>query len=235
MVRVATDQPATLPLSARLLFGVGLLLSAITASNYTQAVVTLLIATLTTMALNQLALLWRALRYLRWLLLPVIVLHLTFTPGMLLAPDLPWSPTQEGANAAMWQSLRLINWFLSGWLLAYLLSHQEWQQLFAHLPKVGQSWSALLIALPPMVQRCQQSLTEICWRWRLERGGWRDIPPLATAMVVMVLAQGSAQAEAHWLTNRRATLPHPTSPPPPFAWLPMVLVGAGWATLWSIW
>jgi len=235
MVRVAANQPAALPLSARLLFGGGLLLSAITASNYHQAMVTLLIATITTVALNQLALLWRALRYLRWLLLPMIMLHLAFTPGMLLAPDLPWSPTQEGVDAAMWQSLRLINWFLAGWLLVYLLSHHEWQQLFARLPKVGRHWSALLIALPPMVQRCQQRLTEMRWRWKLERGRWRDIPPLAAAMVVMVLAQGSAQAEAHWLTNSRAALPQPSTPLPPIAWLAIALIGAGWATLWSIW
>jgi len=204
-----------------------------------QALLTLLIAITTTLQLKRPSLLWRALHYLRWLLLPVIMLHLLFTPGMLLIPSLPWSPTHEGANAALWQSLRLINWFLSGWLLAYLLSHQEWQQLFIRTPKVGRHWADLLMALPPMLQRCRASLMQIRWRWRLEQGRWRDIPALAAAIVVMVLAQGDRQAEAHWLagTNRSANSQQITALPchSPHTWMQTALVGAGWATVWTLW
>jgi len=225
---------------ARLLFGFSLLLSAIFVSGYTHALITLLIATMTMVVLKQPSLLWRAFRYLRWLLLPVILLHLVFSPGMLLAPSLPWSPSREGVDVALWQSLRLINWFLSGWLLAYLLSHHEWQYLLTRLPKVGHHWTTLLIALPPMLHRSQQMLMQMRWRWRMERGKWRDIPSVATSMVVMVLAQGTSQAEAHWLSHQSSTPTRPQTTAlvvdhPPYAWIQTVLVGAGWTTLWMIW
>ena len=223
-------------LRARLLFGSSLLFSSITAANYPQALITLGFSFLTMVALNRISLLWRMLRYLRWLLLPIILLHLCFTPGMLLAPSLPWSPSQEGLDAALWQSLRLINWFLSGWLLAYLLSQREWQQLLGRLPRIGYHWAAIFSALPPLLQRCRTMLVLTRWRWNHERGRWRDITVVASAIVTTVLAQGAAQAEAHWLSRQMMpTIHYRQHTFSAHEGIQMALIAIGWVTVWVLW
>ncbi|MDQ6964015.1 MAG: hypothetical protein Q9M13_03745 [Mariprofundales bacterium] len=232
-----TSGEVIIPLSTRLLFGCSLLLSAIFATTHSQALLTLLIAVVTAPLLKDLSKLWRAMRHLRWLLMPIVLLHLLFTPGMLLLPSAVWSPTVEGVDAAIWLSLRLINWFIAGWIAAHLVSYQEWQQLLTRLPRGGGQWGSILISLPPMLHRCRQIMMQMRWRWQLEGGGWRDIAPLASTMVAVMLAQGALQAEAYWLLHieNRAAL---TTPPPsahPYAWLLTTLIGAGWATVWLTW
>jgi len=208
-------------------------MSSIMPTNYEQALITLLIAMGTILWLDQLSLLWHALRYLRWLLIPLTLLHLVFTPGMLLAPALPWSPSLEGVDAALWQSLRLINWFLSGWLLTYLVSHREWQYLLMRLPKIGQQWATILAAVPPMLQRSKQILMLMRWRWQHEHGKWRDIPSIACAMVMTILVQGNNQAELHWISQSR--FPTIRLIHPPYAWLQIMLVAVSWVIVWSLW
>lgn len=222
---------------ARLLFGCGLLASSVVAADYRQALLVLGSAVLTTLLLNAEGLLGSMWRYLRWFLLPIILLHLLFTPGMLLLPALPWSPSQEGVDAALWQALRLINWFLCGGLLARLLSHQEWRQLLGAIPGVGRHWATILTALPPLLQRLRQLLLLMRWRWRQERGGRRDIAAVASAVVAAVLVQGAAQADAHWLSQQVAQpVGHANRPAPNRqGWLQAGVVACGWIALWGVW
>jgi len=141
-------------------------------------------------------------RLVRWLLLPVMVLHLLFTPGTLLLPQLGWSPTIEGVRMAAWLSLHLVAWLLSAWLLMALITMHEWQWLLSKLPYVGRRWSEMLLAIPPLLQGLRLRLQLWRYRWQLEQGRWRDIPGLAVAVVGQVLAMGDLHAESHWLQGR---------------------------------
>ncbi|MDQ6950636.1 MAG: hypothetical protein Q9M26_03115 [Mariprofundales bacterium] len=187
--------------------------------------------------LQQSRVLHRLWRMLRWLLLPVLLLHLFLTPGTLLAPQLPWSPTIEGVKMAAWLSLHLVAWLISAWLLMALISMREWQSLLYYLPYVGRSWSQLLQRIPPILHGLQARLQLLRYRWQLERGRLRDIPHLAVAVVGQVFAIGDLRAEAHWLrgNSRGVSQPWPQTNRPHNGWLNPLLLLCGTLPLCAKW
>ncbi|RMH50268.1 MAG: hypothetical protein D6682_07360 [Zetaproteobacteria bacterium] len=142
----------------------------------------------------------RCWRTTRWLLAPIALLHLAFTPGMLLWPQLPWSPSIEGAAAAARQSLRLIDWFLAASAAFHLLTPEEWRCCMQRLPLPAQ-WRLAVTALPPLLAASRIMIGRMRQRWRLERGRLRDLPIAAAACVALVLTLADRQAEAHWLAE----------------------------------
>ncbi|MDX8392668.1 MAG: hypothetical protein R8K53_08925 [Mariprofundaceae bacterium] len=81
--------------------------------------------------------LWRALRLLMWLLMPILLLHLFFTPGRLLWPDsgLPFS--HEGLNQGLWLVFRLCALFFAAMALSRSLNIAEWAYYSLRLPLIG--------------------------------------------------------------------------------------------------
>ncbi len=142
---------------------------------------------------------------LRWLLIPVVALHLVFTQGTLLFPDAPWSPSVEGIQGALTRALRLIDWFLAAVISANLLTTDEWKRVLRSLPLIPDHWKRAVAALPPLLHVTTITIRQMRHRWRMERPPLRDFPASAAAAVAMILWRGDRNAEAYWLTNSSPT------------------------------
>ncbi|MDX8410148.1 MAG: hypothetical protein R8J84_08955 [Mariprofundales bacterium] len=160
-------------------------------------------------------------RMLRWLMIPTVALHLIFTPGVYVFPQLPWSPSYEGMAYSALLSLHLTGWFVAAWVLVSLVILREWWGLLNRIPLVGPLWTDTLRRIPSMLRDLNVRLLFLRYRWRLEGGRWRDVPSLATAVVGQILAQGDLRAELHWLQGNGGGVCFESpgfEPPDPHQW-----------------
>ncbi|MDQ6962578.1 MAG: hypothetical protein Q9M28_08635 [Mariprofundaceae bacterium] len=132
---------------------------------------------------------------LRWFILPVLVLHLFFTPGEFLFAG---GPTKEGLHAAIWYSLHLFILFLSGLLLSRSLSFKEWSAVCACSPFIGKTLHLLLSLMWPMYHDFKQRMQLYYQQWLL-RKRWRQLPTLLLAILIQMLHQGQVHAGHVWL------------------------------------
>jgi len=79
----------------------------------------------------------RAARLLMWLFIPIVTLHLIFTPGQLIWPDSDIPFTQEGLYEGVWLALRLCALFYAAMLLSGSLGREEWALYCLRLPLIG--------------------------------------------------------------------------------------------------
>jgi len=104
--------------------------------------------------------LWRALRLLLWLLIPIILLHLMFTPGRLLWPDsiLPFS--REGLDQGLWLAFRLCALFFAAMALSRSLNIAEWTYYSVRLPLIGERMLPFVQLADPMRQMVSDNLKQ---------------------------------------------------------------------------
>jgi len=132
---------------------------------------------------------------LRWILFPMVLLHLIFTPGEVLFHH---GPSYEGVYAAVWYALHLSVIFLSGLLLSRSLTLKEWLVLFGYMPWVGKKLHVLLQLMWPMYLDFKQRLMLFRMQWQLKRQ-WRYFPTALLAVMIHVLAHGRVHAQQVWL------------------------------------
>ena len=137
----------------------------------------------------------RALRWLAWLAVPILLLHTMFTPGALIWPGWPFSV--EGARQGALLSMRLALLFLAGMVCSRMLSAGEWQACLARAPWIGPRMYPWLRLLGPMRARTADAVRHHSGDWRLR--SMRRWPTLLAAMVADVLSASREEGRRLWL------------------------------------
>ena len=140
----------------------------------------------------------RAFTLLRWLLIPIIFLHLLFTPGELLIAGMAWPISVEGLQSGLWYALHLAAIFFAAMLLSILLSREEWVALFISMPFFG----ARLLPYVILMERClthTQGMVETAFSsWRSGSRGFRSFIACLTALPVEAYAESLQLARQAW-------------------------------------
>ncbi|MDQ6988123.1 MAG: hypothetical protein Q9M25_10005 [Mariprofundaceae bacterium] len=136
--------------------------------------------------------LWRALRLLLWLLIPIILLHLMFTPGRLLWPDsmLPFS--REGMDQGLWLAFRLCALFFAAMALSRSLNNEEWTYYSVRLPLIGKQVLPYIQLAAPMRQ-----MVGDCLKHRKIRP-LKHLPTMLVALFEAVWRGAEVQADKVW-------------------------------------
>ncbi len=181
----------------RLFFGLGFFAAALVAHGVAFAVTgTGLSLILLRMVNGSWTPVFRAVRLLLWLILPICMLHLLLTPGALIWPGSGLPLTWEGVDRAVWLSTRLFFLFFSAMLLSRSLSLGEWQAQLSSIPVVGRRLYPYLQLFQPM-QKTTAKLARKHWRESRSRG-ITSMPEMIVCLLEDVLRSGHEQAKLVW-------------------------------------
>jgi len=136
--------------------------------------------------------LWRALRLLLWLLIPIILLHLMFTPGRLLWPDSVLSFSREGLDQGLWLALHLCALFFAAMALSRSLKIEEWGYYSIRLPLIGKQMLPFVQLAAPMRQMVSEHLKQQKIR------PFRHLPTMLVTLFEAVWHGAQAQADLVW-------------------------------------
>jgi len=144
--------------------------------------------------------LWRAAKLLLWLLVPIFLLHLLFTPGQLLWPGSEIPFTREGLNEGLWLALRLCTLFYAAMLLSRSLRREEWAFYCLRLPYIGVHLLPYIKLSTPIRALVSQCMAEAKQELG-ESGGLRNVSRTlqVLATVISSVWQGTAmEAKSVW-------------------------------------
>ncbi|OIO68520.1 MAG: hypothetical protein COW19_01270 [Zetaproteobacteria bacterium CG12_big_fil_rev_8_21_14_0_65_55_1124] len=142
----------------------------------------------------------RAARLLLWLLLPILLLHLLFTPGQLLWPGSGIPLTREGLYEGCWLALRLCTLFYAGMLLSRSLRREEWAFYSLSLPYIGSRLLPYVKLASPMRALVSSCMAEARQQMHAS-GGVRNLPKMLqalTTLIVRVWHGTASEAESVW-------------------------------------
>jgi len=142
----------------------------------------------------------RAARLLLWLLVPILLLHLLFTPGELLWPGSGIPFTREGLHEGVWLALRLCALFYAAMLLSRSLTREEWAYYCLRLPVFGPRLLPYVKLSAPMRAMAGRAVAETRSQMR-QFAGWRDTPRLLRAFSELtgrVWSGSEVEAKAVW-------------------------------------
>ena len=184
---------------SRLMMGFGLLFLAVSATSLWFA---LLLAVFAAVIVRLLDGDWRTsfrlLRLLRWFIIPILLLHMLFTPGQLLLPGLPIGVSREGLMRGLWLSVHLASMYAMAILMFRLLSQAEWLRLIMRLPHSGERLMIQAFMMMSMKQQMGTLLLYLRQQLRL-RYGWKKLPALLMTAFRHALADASIHAQILWL------------------------------------
>jgi len=142
----------------------------------------------------------RAAKLLLWLLVPIFLLHLLFTPGQLIWPGSGMPFTKEGLNEGLWLALRLCALFYAAMLLSRSLRRDEWAFYCLRLPYIGVHllpYMKLSSPIRALVSRCMADAKQ-----ELDQsGGLRNVSRALQVLTTLINSvwQGTAmEAKAVW-------------------------------------
>lgn len=149
----------------------------------------------------------RALRVLRWFLVPILLLHLVFSGGERLWPESGLPLSLEGLKTGLWLSLKLMTFYSLAMLLSRLLLREELLSLLAALPKVGARLYPYTLSMHIVRQSVQLSLNQFRQQFQLRRD-WRRTGVMLASLLHQMLRAASSCTHLLWL--RWPTVPHRT-------------------------
>jgi len=184
---------------SRLILGSGLLLFAISNISFGVAMVLMAAAAMIMRSLdgNWMTTL-RLLRLLRWFVIPILLLHVLFTPGQLLWPGLPVSVSREGLMLGLWLSVRLATIYAMAMLMFRLLRQSEWLGLLIRAPKFGEQLMVRALVLMSMKKHMTERLLHLRQQFNL-RHDWKKMPLLLMTVFRQTLTDASSYAQMLWL------------------------------------
>jgi hypothetical protein len=142
----------------------------------------------------------RAAKLLMWLLVPIFLLHLLFTPGQLLWPGSGVPFTREGLLEGVWLALRLCALFYAAMLLSRSLRREEWVFYCLRLPVFGVHllpYIKLSSPIRALVSRCMAEAKQQL----SESGGLRNVSralQVLAGLVVRVWRGTAMEAKSVW-------------------------------------
>jgi len=144
--------------------------------------------------------LFRAARLLLWLLIPIFLLHLLFTPGQLIWPGSAIPFSWEGLLEGIWLALHLCTLFYAAMLLSGSLSREEWALYCLRLPLIGSHLLPYVKLATPIRALASRGLAD-AKRQLHAAGALRDIPRVLyalTSLIAEVWHGSAAGAEEVW-------------------------------------
>lgn len=199
----------------RLSFALGMLATVLLIQRDAPAMFTLLAACMVLISWLSASWLpvWRAARLLLWLVLPVLLLHLMFTPGQLLWPGSGISFSREGLQEGIRLGLRLSAMFYAAMLFSRCLSREEWVWYCLRLPVFGALLLPYVKLSSPMRGVAGRALADASVQINLQ-AGWGSASHVLRALgdaIAIVWHASGKEAEQVWLhwhdeaAARRAT------------------------------
>ncbi|PJA32182.1 MAG: hypothetical protein CO187_05330 [Zetaproteobacteria bacterium CG_4_9_14_3_um_filter_53_7] len=140
----------------------------------------------------------RMLHLLRWFVIPILGLHLFFSPGQLIFPGLGLPFTWQGLQQGGWLSLHLVCIFMVAMLMFRGLHISEWNRLLYRLPVAGKYLAVYLLMIGPMRQSISHNLKSLKQQWMLRRE-WSKFPLLILTAFRLALTSSADQAQLLWL------------------------------------
>lgn len=151
----------------------------------------------------------RAARLLLWLLIPILLLHLLFTPGQRLWPGSIFPFTREGVHAGGWLGLHLCALFYAAMLLSRSLSQEEWVWYCLRIPHLGPQLLPYVKLSAPLRALVGRSMTEAKEQLHLSKG-IRELPRLLhviTGLIAKVWHDTELEAETIWKNWDKLVIP----------------------------
>jgi len=183
--------------AARFVFGAGFFSAAVFSRQPIMALLQCLLACLVLRWLHgDWKTVTRGWRLLRWLLIPIVLLHLLFTPGEVLLTRFPLRFSSEGLHRGLWLSLHLATIFYAALVLARMWRYEEWLG-YIHII-AGRRMAAHLLLLFPLWRDIQALIRVYQRQWRL-RGSLSMLGQAALGLARATIRQGRARAGALWL------------------------------------
>ncbi len=117
----------------------------------------------------------RALLLLRWLVIPIILLHALFTPGALIVSGLIWPISVEGIQSGLWFSFHLVVIFFAAMFFSIVLTRKEWIEAILKLPMAGHRILPYAMLLDQCWRQVQLMLSAEFSGYRNGRKGLRHL------------------------------------------------------------
>ena len=119
---------------------------------------------------------------LRWLLLPLLLLHMLFTPGTFFISGIPVS--REGVSNGLLLAVHLAAMVYAALLLSRLITLPVLWPVAARIPVIARLLPLYLHLWPELWQIMQRAARHQQQRWRSSGRRWRQLPGLIADMVV---------------------------------------------------
>ncbi|MDQ6972652.1 MAG: CbiQ family ECF transporter T component [Mariprofundaceae bacterium] len=123
---------------------------------------------------------WRAARLLLWLLIPIFLLHMAFTPGRLIWPGGIISVSYEGLQQGLLLAVRLCTLFYAGMLLSRALTRAEWVSACLNTPVLGPLLLPYIALSSPI-----RGLVDECIAQARKGTGYPDMPRIRGLLLTM--------------------------------------------------
>jgi len=149
----------------------------------------------------------RVLGLLRWFVIPILLLHLLFTPGQLLWPGFPVAVSREGLVQGIWLSIHLISIYILAILVFRLLRREEWMRFLLLMPGIGERLMVHVLMMISMKSHMAELLSFLRQQYGL-RHHWKKTPLLLISAFRQALADASAYAQMLWLRWPRKPAVH---------------------------
>jgi len=183
----------------RVLLALALLMLASTTTSTAYGLIVLLIACLSVRAIDkQWDRVGRSFGLLRWFIIPILLLHLCFSPGQLMLPGWALPFTWEGLQLGLQLSVHLAALFFAAIVMFLALRRSEWIQLLLLLPFFSSSAITYLVMMTPLRSSVGELLQAFRSRWQLRRS-WQQLPVMLVSTFSTALALAEVQSQQLWL------------------------------------
>jgi len=139
-------------------------------------------------------------RVLRWLLIPILVFHVLFTPGEIVWVGFVLPISYEGLTLALHLSLKLCEIFMCALLLGRLLPMQLWLQSLANISVLQHYLTPYLRLMPMMLRRVPILVRRTYRAWCLESKKVKTLARYMTELVITVEKDSRRRAKYLWLS-----------------------------------
>jgi len=184
---------------SRLILGMTLLLTtALNTSIYIALFQLIISLTLLNLMESGVRVFRESIHLLCWLVVPIVVLHVFFTPGELLLKSVNIPISIEGIQLGSWFALHLVVMFLSALAFSRLLGKDEWIALMLRIPGWGERAVPYVLLLEAGLKRSRQITRREQENWRACGSGVRKLPTHITVALTDVLSESKNDAGELW-------------------------------------
>jgi len=137
-------------------------------------------------------------RILRWLLIPIMIFHVLFTPGEIVWVGFVLPVSYEGLTLGFHLSLKLCEMFVCALLLGRLLPMQVWLQAITHVDILQRYITPYLRLMPVMLRRVPVLVRRTYRAWCLEPKKVKKLAIYMTELIITVEKDSRRRAKYAW-------------------------------------